>query len=239
MRRVILFSVFMCITLASGYAQGKVFAFFEYDIREGMKASFINGYAKDLEWQQSQGDDWCWAGWFVLNGDRRGRFIDATPDHTWKDFDNWKIDASENSRHNRIHWLPYVENPSGSYREVMERYSSYAKKWYRSKYLQVYYMRMHSGEVAGSNQFLSDLKPLLEDKLQGRPFVWMKTVSGGDPDTYLLFVGLNKLEDLQLCSELFREYSSGKENQGKRAVKEIISELWGYSDKLSLFPGRK
>jgi len=75
-------------------AQQNVFAFFEYDLKDGMADRFIEGYAKDLEWHASQEDDWSWAGWFVTTGERRGRFIDATPNHVWRDFDQWKVNSA-------------------------------------------------------------------------------------------------------------------------------------------------
>lgn len=229
------------LNLLPAYGQNNVFAFFEYDIRKGMEESFVNGYVRDLEWQREQGDDWSWIGWFVMNGDRRGRFIDATPDHAWGDFDNWKVNAAENVRHNKIHWLPYVASPSGSYRQVMEEFSTYRKDWYRSKYLQVYYLRVRSGREHAFTRFLAGIRPLLEDRLQGRPFVWMKTISGGSPDSYLLFVALEGIEDLRYCDGLFRAGPAGKETTEHRdMIKETISELWAYNEKLSLLsPDKK
>ncbi|MBC9795041.1 hypothetical protein [Sinomicrobium weinanense] len=219
------------------YSQNNVFAFFEYDIRSGMEDPFINGYAKDLEWHQLQGDDWSWIGWFVMNGNRRGRFIDATPAHAWKDFDHWKVDAAENARYNKIHWQSYVVNPSGSYREILEEFSTFGKNWYRNRYLQVYYVQVRHGRERTFTRFLAGIKPLLEKRLQGRPFVWMKTISGGSPDTYLLFVALDKIEDLKSCDGLLERYPPADKEEGYgEMIKKVTSELWSYNKKLSSVP---
>lgn len=81
MIRIFLLLLIGFFNLSAVQAQSNVFAFFEYDINKRSTNQFINGYAKDLEWHQSQNDDWSWIGWFVINGERRGRFIDTTPDH--------------------------------------------------------------------------------------------------------------------------------------------------------------
>ncbi|MGS2765082.1 hypothetical protein [Sinomicrobium sp. M5D2P9] len=237
MKTTIILAGFILMSMIPSYGQNKVFAFFEYDIRADKKEAFVNGYARDLEWQKTQGDDWSWVGWFILNGDRRGRFVDATPNHTWNDFDNWKVDGAENSRLNQIHWLPYVENPSGSYKEIMDSYSNYNPDWYKSKYLQVYYIYTPGVSGEKMSQYLTRMTPWLNEKLAGRPFVWMKTVSGGNPGIYILFVGLDKIEDLKLCDAIFQGEVSANQLKGYESVAgNIESELWMYDSGLSLFP---
>ncbi|WP_148044344.1 hypothetical protein [Sinomicrobium pectinilyticum] len=238
MKTIMIFAGLALTGMMSVYGQQNVFAFFEYDIRTDKEDAFINGYTRDLEWQRAQGDDWSWIGWFVQNGSRRGRFVDATPDHTWADFDDWKVDGAENSQYNRIHWLPYVKNPSGSYKEILAMYSNYKADWYKSKYLQVYYLHTN-GTDDGKNimAYLAQVKPQLSKRLGGLSFIWMKTVSGGNPATYLLFIALNRTEDLKLCDGIFRISESGNpERKYEGLIKNIESELWVYSAELSLFP---
>jgi hypothetical protein len=220
----------------AGYAQNNVYAFFEYDIIDGMEDKFINGYEKDLRWHKSQGDDWSWPGWFVLNGNRRGRFIDAAPDHKWSDFDNWKINASENSRHNKIHWLPYVENPSGSYRIILDEFSRYKKDWFQNKFLQVYHIEIKNGQEEIFKRFLENYKSLLQSNLKENSFVWMRTISGGNIHEYYLFISFNKIEELELCETIFDFSDSQNEFRGNynNSVFRNTSELWRYSERLSL-----
>jgi hypothetical protein len=127
-------------------SQQNVFAFFEYDLKDGMADRFIEGYAKDLEWHASQEDDWSWAGWFVTTGE-----------------------------------------------------------------------------------------PSAREKLRDLPFVWMQTVSGGELHEYLLFVGMETLEGLDACANLF-DFSSGPSADYTASVRQASSELWSYSERLSLYP---
>lgn len=217
-------------------AQKNVFAFFEYDIKSGMNDQFINGYERDLEWHKSQEDDWSWIGWFVTNGNRRGRFIDATPYHSWSDFDNWKVNASENARLNKIHWLPYVENLSGSYKIILEEESEYIRDWIKKKYLQIYQIDVKVGRSDDFKTLISDYKETLKATLGELSFVWMKTISGGGVNEYHLFVGLDKIEELERCEKLFdspRSQANLSENLGN-TVNSIATELWMFSDRLSL-----
>ncbi|MEO9802638.1 MAG: hypothetical protein ABJF04_05285 [Reichenbachiella sp.] len=215
-------------------AQNKVFAFYEYDIKDGMTDQFVNGYAKDLEWHKSQKDDWSWLGWFVTNGKRRGRFIDATPDHAWTDFDRWKVDRAENVRHNKIHWVPYVENYSGSYNVMIDEYSAPKPNWLTSAFLQVYSLKVKIGRDGVFKKFLSDFKVLANRK--ELPFVWMQTVSGGGVSEYQLFVGISRVEELGKCMDLF-DFSMAKSDiiqNYSNAVESNTSELWRYSSQLTL-----
>lgn len=222
------------------YSQN-IFAFFEYDIKNGMTDQFVNGYKADLEWQKSKGDDWSWVGWFVSNGDRRGRFIDATPNHNWTDFDQWKINGTENARYNKIHWTPYVENPSGSYKKILTDFSFYQDDWLKSKYLQVYYIEIKNGDEENFKNFLSSYKPFLQNQLNNNSFVWMKTISGGSTSEYSLFITLSKMEDFSLYENLFDFSDSTKELQEnyRASVDKNKSELWSYSELLSLFSDEK
>jgi hypothetical protein len=235
MMRLLTISLLSC---QSGYAQEQVFAFFEYDLKDGMSDRFVNGYAKDLEWHASQDDDWSWVGWFVTTGERRGRFIDATPDHAWGDFDRWKVDSGENARHNDIHWASYVENASGSYRTVLGEYSRADEDWLRRKYLQVYHVEVVQGQENTFDTFLQTFASSAKKKLKDMPFVWMRTVSGGDVGEHLLFVGLENLEGLGACEQLF-VFSTAETSLSAAygtSVRNVSSELWSYSEKLSLFP---
>lgn len=215
-------------------AQKNVFAFFEYNIKDGMTEQFVNGYARDLEWHKVQQDDWTWIGWFVINGQRRGRFIDATPNHSWNDFDEWKVDGAENAKHNKIHWAPYVMHPSGSYRVLLETQSELSKNWMTSPYLQVYSLKIKSGRAGDFEKFMSAFKKSVAYKEM--ILVWMKTVSGGSVSDYHLFVGLKDIEGLKQCIDLFdfKEANTEIAINYRLSVESNTSELWRYSSKLSL-----
>ena len=236
----LLLVVFLLNHLTS-FAQDNVIAFYEYDIKSGMTDQFINGYEKDLEWHQSQADDWSWVGWFVMNGNRRTRFIDATPNHSWRDFDNWKVNNAENSRHNKIHWVPYVENLSGSYKILLDEFSDYQNNWYTRKFLQTYQIKIKNGKANEFKLFLSEFKEFLQKKLSNISFIWMKTISGGEVNEYQLFIALNKIEDFKQLEDLFEIPSNEKEMllNYTNSMLLNVSELWIYSEKLSLINEKK
>jgi hypothetical protein len=234
--RTFLFALLLLAAIhATSQQNPNVFAFFEYEIKDGMEDQFIAGYGKDLEWHKSQGDDWSWVGWFVVNGERRDRFIDATPNHRWADFDHWKVNSAENNRHNNIHWVPYVTNPSGGYKVISEAASQYKKDWYKSRWQQVYTVQLHSGREKEFQEFMVAYKTSLKELLKSNSFVWMKVASGGDG--YQLFISLDNLESLALCENVFELSVLPKEWRDKfnLSVKSTSSELWSYSAALSLF----
>lgn len=233
--KIILLAFFLWSNYAVS-AQQHVFAFYEYDIKDGMSDQFVNGYTKDIEWHRDQKDDWSWIGWFVLNGDRRTRFIDATPYHRWEDFDHWKINGAENAKLNKIHWTPYVENLSGSYQVLLEEYSYCEKGWLQSNYLQTYHLKIKTGKAADFEKFLAAFKAPLTGQLKATSFVWMKTVSGGAVGGYQLFVALETLGELRLVEGLFEKFAGKTDLQmayGTLVVSNF-AELWGYVERLSL-----
>lgn len=220
--------------------ENNVFAFYEYKIKEGKTDHFTEGYKRDLEWHAEKQDPWSWAGWFVMNGDRRGYFIDATPNHQWEDFDHWPIDAQENAKYNAIHWASYVEKPTGSFRVVLDEYSSYTPDWFKANMLQTFYLELWPGQETNFQTLLGRLGEVLETEFPETSFVWMKTVSGG-PGQYVLFVSFNSNAELKLLEQLLEpainEFLGSEDvKKFKESVKNIEHELWMYSDYLSLYP---
>lgn len=237
MNKLYLTTAFILIFFQYTVSQNNVFAFYEYDIIKGMHQEFIDGYHKDLEWQASQNDNWSWVGWFVLNGERRGRFVDATPNHSWIDFDNWVVDSKENVKHNNENWIPYVENPSGSYQKVMESFSRYEADWFKASMLQVYTIKVAPGKEYLFHEFLNEFKSVLKSNIIEGDFVWMKMVSGGSVHQYCLYISIDKVGDVQMCESLF-DFSISKKMRSNytESVISNVSELWKYSEFLSQFP---
>ncbi|MDG3581839.1 hypothetical protein [Galbibacter pacificus] len=245
-RMRIIWNVFLLVPLMTlaqeidSRGQDNVFAFYEYKIKDGigMKGAFNAGYKRDLEWHEAQGDDWSWIGWYVINGERRGRFIDATPDHSWVDFDNWKINGALNGKLNNIHWIPYVETPSGNYRMVLSEYSNSKGGRYKSNILQVHNIEVSIPKEGTFNEFLMSFKRYLEFFLRDIPFVWMKTVSGDGVQNYQLYVCIDRMEQMERVVNIFTQ----KHMPDKlwRLYTESVtlnqSEMWKYMPDLSLYP---
>lgn len=217
-----------------------VFAFFEYKLKNeiGMEDAFNTGYERDLEWHKSQNDQWTWIGWYVTNGSRRGYFIDATPNHLWSDFDNWNVNTAENSRLNKIHWVPYVESSDGSYKVILNEFSSYTRDWFKTTYLQVFHVSIDLQKEILFSLFLKDFSINLKNKIPNSSFVWMKTASGGLTTEYSLFLTANKVQDLEKIYKIFHasEMSNELWKKYSQSVIKNESELWRYISKLSYFP---
>ena len=244
-RQTLLFSLLFFGLTPYAKSQANVYAFYEYSIKNGQENAFINGYRADLDWQKTQRDTWSWIGWFVLNGPRRDRFIDATPDHQWKDFDNWVVDRGENARHNEIHFVPYVGKPSGTYRLVLSEYSLTQPAWYKSPLVQVYHVTLKFGQEKEFQTFLSSLKIAFGKAYPSRSFICMKTVSGDYLSSYCLLITSSRNEELTALSNLFEPlirstYTPADSEQilqrAATAIATIQSELWGYRSDLSMYP---
>ena len=54
---------------------------FAYDIPPGMQTRFEEGYHRHLEWHRQAKDPLVWYGWYVMTGDKLGRFVDGTFGH--------------------------------------------------------------------------------------------------------------------------------------------------------------
>ena len=221
--------------------KGKVFAFYDYQIKNGlgMREAFDAGYGRDLEWHRAQGDQWAWIGWYVINGERRDWFIDASPDHQWSDFDSWNISGAENSRLNKIHWTPYVEDAQGSYRTVLSEFSNEREDWYRSKFLQVHHLEVSPLQEKDFLAFLKNFRPFLESLLGETAFVWMKTDSGGAAHGYLLLIAVDQLVQMERVSGIFdpKLLPDKLWDQYSGTVARNVSEMWRYVPSLSLYPG--
>jgi len=215
-----------------------VFVFFEYKIKDGMDDAFNAGYERDLEWHKSQKDNWSWVGWYVSNGERRDRFIDATPNHAWSDFDNWKVNGSLNAKLNKIHWAPYVENPTGGYKIILPSFSNSTANWFKSRSLQVHTIKIEISKEKVFLDFLRDFKVFLKTYLKGTHFVWMKTASGGSTNEYQLFICLKKREQMEFVSKIFNATEMPNEvwKNYTTSVTSNISEMWGYEPTMSLYP---
>lgn len=220
-----------------------VFAFFEYQLKKevGMEDAFNTGYQRDLEWHKSQHDQWTWVGWYVSNGSRRGRFIDATPNHSWKDFDNWNVSGAENSKLNKVHWLPYVENQDGSYRLVLTDYSLTHKDWFKTANLQVFHLSIDISREKDFIAFMEKRYHYLKTNFATNGFAWMKTVSGGSMQDYFLFVPMSRLEQFKQVSNIFSAETMDAATYEfyTKSVKNNYSELWSYKPALSLYPSNQ
>ncbi|HZY81006.1 MAG TPA: hypothetical protein VFE50_15895 [Cyclobacteriaceae bacterium] len=237
------FVMFWACAITWGYAQttARVYAFYEYVLKNGMEDEFLAGYQRDLEWHKSKGDDWAWVGWFVMNGERRGRFIDATPDHKWSDFDSWKVNGAENARFNKIHWTPYVEFSSGSYQVLLDEFSSFGREWYKSKYLQVFTFELLPGRETVFSDYLREFKLLAKLHAGAIQAVWMRTASGGGVEEYHLLICMDSIASMDVCIDLFRQENWPKTMKANyiAAVAASSSEFWSYRETLSLYPDKR
>ncbi|SMD37678.1 hypothetical protein SAMN04488029_3408 [Reichenbachiella faecimaris] len=238
-RLIIGLLVFFIINFDSEAQNGKtVFAFYEYKVEGYQLTNFINGYKRDLEWHAEKNDSWDWVGWFVMTGDRRGNFIDATPNHLWKDFDEWNINGAENLKHNIIHWLPYVSDPNGSFRVLLSKLSNIGPDWYKSKLLKVIYFDVYSDRVVQFSELLNEITPIMEKQQPNATFAWMRTSTGG-PGNYVLFLCANSYEELGVIETNFSESLPKLKEQSintyKLCVKSTFEELWSYNAYLSQY----
>lgn len=244
--KTILFFVLAHVSLCAQRQDGrkgpddKVYAFFEYKLKQGvgMQDAFEMGYERDLEWHRSQEDDWSWIGWYVINGPRRGQFIDATPDHAWSDFDEWKVNGALNGKLNKIHWTPYVLDPEASYKEIIQPYGRTKEKWFKAKYLQVYHLEISLAMERDFYEFMCSYNTYLESRFEDVNFVWMKTPSGGSMQEYSLFIPMDTIGLMEKVGKIFdaQQLPDKVWELYARTVTSNISEMWRYMPNMSLFP---
>jgi hypothetical protein len=144
------------------------------------------------------------------------------------------VNGAENVRYNKIHWILYIENPSGSYKILLNEFSSYNKEWWKSKFLQVYKIKVKTDKENNFRNFLEKYESVLKKVLNDNSFVWMRTISGGSVSEYCLFIGLNNISDYKLFENLFDFSNSDDDLIKDYSVEMNESELWGFNKELSM-----
>lgn len=105
--KVLLFFL-QCISSVVVAQNNDIAQFAIWSPKDEKAGKFEKGYKEHLNWHKIHKDKWSWYGWFITSGPRFGKFIDATLNHAWSDFDN-AILPSEDSDDNVLHVYPFGE----------------------------------------------------------------------------------------------------------------------------------
>lgn len=214
------------LVLVSIAIQGQsLFRFFAYEIKPGKTAQFNNGFRRNIEWHQQQKDDWSWYAWFVIHGNRKGTFIDGTPNHKWSDFDGWKISSAENIKYNDLDFTEYIEKTveTGTWKYLWE-FSTNPIPNLKATYLQVFYFTLKPGATLEFEKYIGQRKPKYEIN-------WFKDVLNGSTK-YILQIPHNNWGSFLNSEVLYFDHPDLS-----RLVAEMTSEVLQFHPRLTLENG--
>jgi len=215
---------------------------FGYYPKAGMGAQFDRGYREHLEWHRRNRDPLPWYGWYVVEGERFGMFIDGTFGAPFAAFDA-RVAPAEDGRNAREVFLPYA-TPAfrASYRLRPELGDATPLEERRPPpMLAVYTYRVRPGMAAAFEALVRALRTAGADPGGS---TWYEAVAGTRVPEYVLMSGRAdwaafaaggglEARIARLAPAQDRERLAA---QLAQAVERVDSEVWAYREDLSLIP---
>jgi hypothetical protein len=212
-----------------GQQQPTISHFSVWKPKNGKTADFTAGYKQHLIWHTANHDSWNWYGWFIISGPRDGMFIDATFNHSWRDFDLAK-NPSGDGADNQLHTEPFADFLKG-YKVSLLPFSDPLE----NGSLQTSYMRMLTielSDVIAGTTHVSNAAKIFKQKNAAQSLHGFKLIDGGNVNEIVLMIGINNFEEFGITQDLSDELSKGVGN-GK-SIRNIVSETLVFRKDMSL-----
>jgi len=207
--------------------------------------ALADGYRKHLEWHAAVNDPILWYGWFVVEGERLGHFIDGAYDVTGAEFDA-RPDPAGDAADATQNFVPFVEM---QYRRVFRLRadlgtSKFLEERDPSPLMQVVYYDVRPGrqpEFEAAAAAVADAA-----RRQDIRFTVYEMLTGSGGPLYALYVpldGFRSFDETPVSLEqvarsaLAAEALSSVMTDLAVAVESSNAEVWQYRADLSLIPG--
>lgn len=223
----------MLLSFNSAIAQNKsITQFAIWKPKEGLEKNFEKGYKQHLKWHKTNGDTWNWYGWSFTSGVRAGWFIDATDNHSWKDFDN-SIKPGEDWADNEFHVLPFADFQTVFKVSMLKEISMADSNSLKSKYLRM--VTINVNDVPNAVKVVEQLKMHYQEKSFTKHFIVYKMIDGGDVNQLLLFIGFSSMDEFGKTENLQEEITAIETSLKTKSIISLISETLVYREDMSLF----
>jgi len=236
-------AVVLCCALALGQTPQVVSEVHVTAPKPGMSAEWEAGRARHSAFHAAQKDTWSILVWEITTGERAGSYIQASPNHNWKDFDARdafnKLDAPDVAKN----ITPYSGSTSTSYFVFRDDLSLTKPPATPPR------MRVNSiywvipSEV---NTFTDSIKKINEaikrTNYPAKPSRWYQLANGGDTPTYVLVSDRASWGDMepaekQLSDALKEVYGDARAlDDLRKSTRRIATELAVFRPDLSYMP---
>jgi len=196
-----------------------------------LKQEFEKGYKKHLEWHKTAGDKWNWYGWYFTSGQRAGQFIDATFEHSWKDFDN-AVKPAEDRADNDLHVHPFADLSTVFRVAFLPHLSIRDSNSLRSKFL-----RLIKLDVANVPDAVKVLEKMKASYLSAgiKNFMPFKMLDGGNLNQLIILIGSNNREEFGMTQNFQEELTTIEMTLKIKVIIGITSETLNYLPNMSYF----
>lgn len=249
LRQLRFISVSVVIILGSGAIAGgqdadATLAFtFSYSPKTSA-ADLASGYKKHLEWHTARSDPILWYGWFVIEGDRLGHFIDGAYDVTGAEFDA-RPDPAGDAADATENFLPVAQM---QYRRIYRLRrdlgtSSFLEDRSPSSLMQVVYYHVYPGAQLKFEAAASAVADASRRK--GMQYALYEMLTGTSGALYTMYVPLTGFESFDSTgvslesvarTAMSVEASSSTLADLAKVTISTNSEVWRYRADLSLIP---
>ncbi|MDJ1504709.1 hypothetical protein [Xanthocytophaga agilis] len=216
-------------------AQGAIAHFSVWKPNSQQEHKFEEGYKKHLLWHQANKDPWSWYGWYVLSGPRNGYFVDATFDHSWKDFDN-SIKPADDQADNQLHTFPFGDYLTGYKLIALPQLSINTTNGLKSRFLRV--ITLQVTHIDQGQQVIEKLKAVYSTR-PVKTFLVFKAVDGTELNLLTIFIGLESFEEFAQTENIQDDLAGIEDKLKSQIIVSCTSETWVYKPDMSLFPGGK
>lgn len=210
-------------------------------------AHLADGYKKHLEWHVENNDPNLWYGWFVVEGEQLGYFIDGAFDITGAEFDS-RPDPASDAEDATENFLPVADS---QYRRIYRLRAdlgtaSFLEERRPSPLMQVVYYHVRPGKQLVFEEVLSEIAEAA--RRASLPYAIYETLTGASGAVYSMYVPLNGFGDFDTVvlsieavarAALSREQVPSAMTRIAIAAESTNSEVWQYRSDLSLIPEQR
>ena len=208
----------------------------------GTQADLADGYREHLEWHSKRDDPLLWYGWFVVEGERLGEFVDGAFDLTGADFDA-RLDPSGDAADAAATFSPFA---TAQYRRVYRLRadlgtSTFLEDKTPAPLMQVVYYSVKPGMQP---EFEAAAKTV-SDRAGNFAFTIYELLSGGQLPLYVMVIPMQGFSgfdggaaSLETVATQAMSGTALRETMRKISSAAVSSraEVWQYRADLSLIP---
>jgi len=205
-----------------------------------------NGYRKHLEWHVEISDPILWYGWFVVEGDRLGNFVDGAFDITGAEFDSRPNPAGDAEDANAT----FLPTATPLYRHVNRLRedlgtSRFLEDRNPTPLMQVVYYQVRPGKQVVFENALDEIAKAARSA--NLSYAVYESLTGTSGTVYSVYVPMTGFRDFDTTAHslesvaratLSSEALSLAMTDIAAAAESTSSEIWQYRSDLSLIPAK-
>lgn len=237
--------VLLTISAASAESTGDGDAAFLFAYQPTDQAAFDAGYRTHLDWHRNHRDPLVWYGWYVVNGEHTGTFVDGTFGLSFSAYDNRIAPADDAADFGRTTAPHGKTRYRGVFRLQRDLSTSFLlEDRSPSRQVDVLAYRLFPGRSAQFEGMLAELV----DRASGSPAITVyRQLSGAELPLYLVmlprdgFAAFGRENSFSSIEDLINVRVDASSRSKlletlSHCVRTVHAETWRYREDLSYFP---